>query len=69
MLGKNFAPVSCPGLHDADSNSSFDITSFVTEAYLCFVFGPFGFGYLVISVRELTFHCQPTEVDLGFFFF
>lgn len=59
MVGTN----SAPGLHCADSNGSFHITSFLTEAYLCFLFGQFDFGYLVISVREPIFYCQPAEVD------
>jgi hypothetical protein len=63
MLGKNAAPEPCPGLHYADSNSSFYTISFLTEVFSCFLFGQFDFGDLVISVRELAFHCHPAEID------
>lgn len=62
MMGKNSAPKSSLRLGYADSNSSFCITSFLTDVHFCFLVAQFGFGYLVISVRELTFHCQPAEV-------
>lgn len=63
VIHNNSAPESRPRLHCANSNSSFYITSFLREVYLCSLFGQFDFGYLVISVREPTFHCQPAEVD------